>query len=201
MKVKLILLCVLMMGIFASGSVYAVPVLWDTDDGGNGHYYEIVLTDSMNWDAANSFAMGSTYMGYQGHLATITSSEENYFISYNEDLGNGSIDSIWLGGYQLDGSVEPDGGWQWVTDEDFDYANWHTGEPNNSPAGENRLVFQHGWNTDGKEWNDLTGSWLQRGYVVEYEASSAPVPEPSTIFLLCTGLVTLVGGKFRRKRS
>ncbi len=63
-----------------------------------------------------------TYNGWPGHLATVTSAEENAFIvdmtnSYNH----------WLGGYQPAGSDEPAGNWQWVTGEPWIYANWNSG--------------------------------------------------------------------------
>ena len=185
-----------------TGIGHATPVQWSTAIGGNGNYYEIIQTSGgISWDTANTLANASYYLGIQGHLTTITSSEENLFISNDPGLGNGIskgiIESKWLGGYQLPGSTEPDGGWQWVTGEAFAYANWASGEPNDSPVGENRITFQHGWNSDGKEWNDLTDSWFQGGYVIEYEASSVPIPEPATMLLLGSGLIGLTG--FRRK--
>lgn len=171
----------------------AMPVQWSTAVGGNDHYYEIIQTDSgITWATANTLANNSTYLELQGHLATITSREENLFISDDPGLGNenpyGIINCKWLGGYQPDGSPEPDGGWQWVTGEIFAYTNWNINEPNNHPDGENRVVFQHGWSSDGKEWNDLIDTCTQSGYVVEYE----PVPVPSTMLLLGTGLLGMV---------
>jgi len=59
-------------------------------------------------------------------------------------------------------------------------------------SNENRIIFGHDWNLDGKEWNDLTGAddWKQSGYVVEYEAISS-VPEPATMKLFVIGIIGL----------
>ena len=65
-----------------------------------------------------------------GYLATITSAQENTFvhnlITANEYWINVGVDSRgpWLGGYQPAGSLEPAGGWTWVTGEAFVYQNW-----------------------------------------------------------------------------
>ena len=98
----------------------AIPTL----NPANGHYYD-AISGSMSWDAAKANAESQTYMGVQGHLATITSQAENDFIvtqfpypgiSLGDPLGRG----YWLGGFQPVGP-EPNQGWQWVTGELFSY--------------------------------------------------------------------------------
>ena len=54
-------------------------VSWDRDEGGNGHYYQIVPL-SGNWTDADAFADGLTFNGMPGHLVTITSESERDFI-------------------------------------------------------------------------------------------------------------------------
>ncbi len=89
---------------------------WDVASGGNGHTYRVVATSTViSWDAANAAAIGAG-----GYLATITSAAENAFVfslidepTYWNQAGNGH--GPWIGGYQLRGASEPDGGWSWVT--------------------------------------------------------------------------------------
>jgi len=129
----------------------------------NGHYYEVV-TKGINWHNAKTAAESRTFRGLRGHLATITSQNENDLIAGSLPPGA----SYWIGGFQPPGSPEPDGNWQWITGESLDYTNWNAEAPNETGYGgenEDRLEF------DG-EWNDLRGSHILPGYVVEYEPST-----------------------------
>ncbi len=109
--------------IIAPSILNAAPVEFS----GNGHYYELI-EERLSWSDARDSAVS---MG--GYLATITSQEEDDFI---DNVFNGYF---WIGGYQLEGSTEPDGGWQWVTGEDWSYTNWFSGEPSNSVGAEDSI--------------------------------------------------------------
>jgi len=182
----------------------AVAVQWSVGAGGNDHFYEVIQAPSgITWEAANTAAMG---MG--GHLATITSAEENAFVfGLVDDFSSFWFTSThsaslgpWLGGLQPAGSGEPAGGWTWVTGEAFTYENWAPGEPNDSPSSgpnENRIhFFNQTPGATAPTWNDLAAATTQppRSYVVERPA----IPEPSTALLL--GLGMLGAGLIRRKR-
>jgi len=113
-----------------------------------------------------------------GYLATLTSAEENDWLTLTF-AGNtiegfrAYLDQCWLGGYQLPGSVEPDGGWAWVTGEEWAFTNWWPTEPNNNPEGENAILLDHGLIPGtGAAWNDLTSTWPRRGYVLEFSTDS-----------------------------
>lgn len=172
---------------FASGA-NAAAIQWAS----NGHYYDVVNNVSLSWDQAKLAAETSNYQGIKGHLATITSREENLFISNNFS----NIIPNWLGGFQPDGSDEPNGGWSWITGEPWGYTNWGSGEPNNLGY-ENSLHFWTGPNSDGFAWNDAN-SYFGAGYVVEYEPTSVPAPEPTSMIL---GLMSLAGVMGLRKRN
>jgi parallel beta-helix repeat protein len=151
-----------------SMTVSAAPVKWAA----NGHYYDVVDAP-MSWAAAKTAAESTTFLGVPGHLATVNTVEENLFLTAT--FGPDRLHLRWLGAFQPPGSGEPAGGWSWITGEPFAFNNWWLpGEPNNSFGTENALVFDHGVSASGKSWNDLTGTWLVRGYVVEFPVSSAP---------------------------
>src|SRR5258708_25157677 len=161
---------------------------WAPATGGNGHTYRVVAKPGLiSWDAANAEAAAAG-----GYLATITSAAENAFVfsliddpTYWKQSANGH--GPWIGGYQLPGSSEPDGGWTWVTQtgvpapEDFAYSNWETGEPNNLTAtvsgvtyNQDRVAFFHLGTGRAPTWSDeynLTLSTLNQwtiSYVIEF---------------------------------
>ncbi len=104
---------------------------------GNGHYYELVKKD-VYWNDAKSYAENQQFTDpetgliYRGHLATITSPEENSWI-VDKLISPLNKDNIypWIGGFQGEGySGKPAEGWQWINGEKWSWTNWKDGEPN-----------------------------------------------------------------------
>ena len=93
----------------------------------NSCYY--ISENAMVWTEASEMAAS-----YGGHLATVTSQEEQDF------LGNYGG---WIG--LTDENVE--GQWEWVTGEPVEYTNWIDGEPNDAGSGEDYVErYEFGWN-------------------------------------------------------
>lgn len=80
----------------------------------NGHYYAC-FNNCLSWEEAESYCESRG-----GHLATITSSDENdavfsYLLSFGYESGYfGYTDNI------------DEGSWYWINDEASGYTNWHS---------------------------------------------------------------------------
>lgn len=135
----------------------------------NGHLYKFV-SGSYTWSAAKSAAEAQELYGSTGYLVTITSQEENDFVS-ERLTGDG-----WIGA----SDSETEGTWKWVTGPEAGtafwqgtsggsavngmYEAWAGGEPNQ--AGEEDCAETY---VSSGTWNDYPcGAGL--GYVVEFGA-------------------------------
>jgi hypothetical protein len=127
------------------------PVQWRAEHGGNGHWYQLVFEGHPSWTQARLLAEQRG-----GHLATLTSQEENDLAGR---LSRG-LPAMLLGGFQDHSSPnysEPAGGWRWITDEPWSFANWGAGEPNNASNGhgEPGEDYLSSWTgTQGFRWGD-----------------------------------------------
>ena len=157
-----------------SQAVGAIPI----QNPNNGHYYEFVESGTIWWPEANEQSNNSFYSGLSGELVTLTTFEENDWVSAILTPG-----SKWIGAFHdVDDPNyrKPDDSWKWVTGEAWGFISWVYGEPNNSGRDE----AQHRWT----DWSSSLD-----GNVVEYE----PVQGPATMFLLGSGLILFIG--FRKK--
>jgi len=94
---------------------------------GTGHFYEAVSSDVGYGRSSAVYHAGQA----GGYLATITSSEENDFVTSLLTPGG----EYWLGGAQYPDGIEPDGAWHWDghwgIEEAWGYTNWVGEAPSN----------------------------------------------------------------------
>jgi hypothetical protein len=118
----------------------------------------VVRLRGQTWDTANSDLNG---LLPDFHLGTITSQEEQDFVTGLLDRLN-AYGQHWLGGFQ-DPITEPIAtkGWTWVTSEEWEYTNWGFGEPNDAgvPGREQHLTVDafRGWNDEGSAFGSVAG--------------------------------------------
>jgi len=147
------------------GQVPEGAVQWTIEEGGNGHwYYAVPAPNGISWLDANTAAHE---MG--GHLATLTSSEEDLFVAFtiadSSDLwAEGAIRGPYLGGQRTDENCDLDS-MDWVTGEPWDYTRWHPGNPNTDCTSGLQL-----WDYSSRSWQDNhddanNGAY---SYIVEY---------------------------------
>jgi hypothetical protein len=155
--------------------------------GPSGNVYEVVLVPShITWPQAKAAAEQRMFLGKRGHLATVTSWEEDVYLDGLRWASppSGGQGQLWVGGYQAAGSAEPADGWVWLNNEGpiagynwgNPYANWQYGQPDNYwtwlGGSENYLAIglynSFGWNDDGFYGDGRYDGTLD-GYIVEYE--------------------------------
>jgi hypothetical protein len=162
----------------------AAPVSWPVDEGGNGHYYEVRLCYAESWWDVMEAASAFSYGGYTGHLATITSIEENNWILANVPVPPSQMGSasFWLGAWDASDIQNDDGmeGWQWVTGEAWSFEEWSVYEPSNGQF--EWVLSYHYYYEERLGFNDVNPNfaWLA-WYMIEYDefdVVSMPPLEP-----------------------
>lgn len=177
--------------------------------GKTGHYY-MWVSEKVTWQQARTNALGMTYLGLQGYLATPNTAAE--FELLRKKAGN---NNFWLGATD----VEQEGCWKYSDGPEANtafyalpgtancavtagYTNWNSGEPNNAYGGENwAMALSNGLWNDGPI-DSLINSWNSwpTGYVVEFggpvaalaiaPGSTAAAPKMSASASTSTGFTT-----------
>lgn len=142
------------------------PVEWRVEDGGNGHFYELISTPAgFTWTQAERDARARSFQGMPGYLVTVTSEEEHRFLESHWELW-----AIWIG--LSDRRIE--GVYEWVTGEPFQYSRWGDNEPNN--AGNEDFIS---YTASPGFWNDFKDQRTVNArpftYIVEYDLDG-PLP-------------------------
>ena len=163
----------------------------DVLDGGDDRFLELLLVGVSALQDFGDEGSGLAAEGAQGYLASVTSSEENTFVSdlidaeangwvWNSSQNNGFF-GPWIGGYQPDGT-----NWAWTSGESWGYTAWESGQPTNSGGEQNYVHYyvdlsqSQDPTADSPTWNDYSDTADKVfGYVIEYNANPVPVPAAS----------------------
>jgi hypothetical protein len=185
----------LIAGVFAvscfTSWVQADPVQY----AGNGSYFELIPFVG-TWFEAEADAQAMSYLGRTGHLATITTEEENQFV-----LDNFTPQLVDLGMFMGAGDFDEEGVWRWLTGPEAGmllsdgYTFWGSNEPVNWMGIEHYMVFDAEGGSGLPEWDDKPIDYAQH-YLVEYS-----VPEPASVGLLAIGGFALLRGYGLRRRA
>lgn len=159
------------------GTVFPIEAFADNETGNlieqslesYGHRYQL-FDSSMSWTDAESYCES-----IGGHLATITSAEEQQYI-IDTLLPTGTKSTYHIGMYRDD----INSAWKWVTNETVDYFNWDDGEPNYTY--EHYVHMYRSIHTLGT-WNNtenyVEGSFpystVNAGFICEWEESESSV--------------------------
>lgn len=130
-----------------------------------GHIYEL-YDKPTSWETAKLVCENKG-----GHLATITSSEEQKVIESLIRYGKRTFYNV--GATNLENINE----WKWVTGESMSYTNWAIGEPNNVANIERYLSVFNNENYFA-QWNDTTNastSGVSNGFICEYDGLACDV--------------------------
>lgn len=138
----------------------------------NEHSYYAILTWGSSWQSSVADAKKRG-----GYLASITSEAENSFvfelIKNDERLWDmhqdGQAFGPWIGTYQEEGAIEPDGGWALVSGEPVTFSSWSEGQPNNHGGNSDVVRFHNYVHQPSPYWDDANGAGSSRGYILEVE--------------------------------
>ncbi len=164
----------------------ASPIQWPVQDGGNDHYYQlVVLKKPITWHEAAIDAMGRHYHGMPGHLVTVTSRDEDRFL-VQSIIDETSTRGVWIG--LTDVLRESD--FRWITGEPMGYMNWAT-YPDQQPdnyqeadwhGGEDYGMYTTFVDQQPWAWNDLSVDSMHEkvsAFIVEYEPPIAALKHRS----------------------
>ena len=145
-------------------------VQWRVEDGGNGHWYQLVLPSVR----VSSSAASLTARAQGGDLASIVSAAENNFVFALAVSDPTHWSLVWPGGTQITGPWIGAGysgsDWSWLDGAPWSFTNWAPSEPNYLFE-ETVVLFMGPANGPPTNmWNNIQPTYVNWGSIVEYSA-------------------------------
>lgn len=186
-------------------SAHALPLTGPLVNPANGHTY--YLLDAQSWQDSENEAVS---LG--GHLVTVSDADEQNWVFSTFGAFGSAHRSLWIG--LTDSAVE--GAFAWISGEAVTYTNWAPFEPNDFATGEDfvhMLRTDNGFGAPAGLWNDIVSPNTYAEVeplhgVVEVSGpvdsgdpgAPAPIPEPTSLILLGSGLCAWRAARGRRSR-
>jgi hypothetical protein len=170
MNRKQVLAAVIGVGAVTTGAAAQDAVQWRVEDGGNGHWYQLVLP-AVRIDAVEASLAAHTR---NGELTSIESSAENDFVFQLAGADPTRWTLAWPGATQITGpwigASYSGGTWGWLDGAPWGFTNWAPSEPNYLFE-ETAVLFMGGASgPPTNRWNNLRPDYLNWGYIIEWSA-------------------------------
>ncbi|MBS0195454.1 MAG: hypothetical protein JSR77_01725 [Planctomycetes bacterium] len=187
----------------------AQPVQWRVEDGGNGHWYQVLPHDGAFALSTLSASFNMWYLqrGFYGpegaywqansfatfdpatHLVHIGSIEENEFV--RQLLVSKGKAAALIGLHQVlvdevpPVESEPAGGWMWDSGDAQGFQNWEAGQPDNAGSGQHSALID----AISGRWSDYGGNACcgPDSMVIEYAQPIGPTARFVSSFALNKG--------------
>ena len=172
------------------------PFQWKKENGGNDHWYAIVVTDELCWANANISARDKG-----AYLLTITT-EQEYAWWLATFAGTGQ--EPYIGLRQPEGSAGPTEGWEWTNGEGNTFNNWAAGVPDDETGEANvaQILLSGGWDDvvgcGAFSYAIEFGQWFNVCETCEYTTIQAAVDDAADVETIYVdeGTYTSVDGEF-----
>ena len=180
------IIATLVCAVIVPTTCFADLTQWRVEDGGNDHYYGMVVTPKQSWYASRDQA---ETMG--GYLASIRSQSENdwiwntFQIGSHEEYWSSYWDGPVFGAYRASETEQ----WTWTSGETWGWSNWAWGS-GNGPHGAQFIAHGSGWDDLGANSGNYAGGNIS--FVIEFNS----IPAPGA-----AALIALSGLLMRRRRA